>query len=234
MVDGNTQSFIDQKVKQVNHAVLCIATAGIKYSAEGERTQKLRTQEVLKNASSLNNEAKMMTDAGNYYALELQYNPQSISFHSTGGRYKKLKEGAGAKGSSQILIALKKGRLTMSVTLKFRSLVAEHAFFSNRTQCYSISEDASKQDSVQWIVEGLIGSLSLNSARNVIFFWADMCFSGVLNSVTATYNMFNIDGSPCSADVKIEIVQTNLRTDAASRKDSQSENDYWEQAYKRL
>lgn len=63
-----------------------------------------------------------------------------------------------------------------------------------------------KEHTVQTQVEGLLAALRNEYTRKVSFIWGNLCYSGYLNTVQAEYTMFNPDGSPIRAEVRIGIL----------------------------
>jgi len=82
--------------------------------------------------------------------------------------------------------------------------------------------------SIKAQVEGLIAMLLHEKTRRVVFFWSQMFFHGEVESVDATYTMFNKLGDPIKANVNLTIRQ------AASGDEYKSDEEYWDKAYKQV
>lgn len=54
--------------------------------------------------------------------------------------------------------------------------------------------------------EGLLAALRNEYTRKVSFIWGNLCYSGYLNTLYAEYTMFNPDGSPIRAEVRVGIL----------------------------
>ena len=63
-----------------------------------------------------------------------------------------------------------------------------------------------KEHGVRSQVEGLLAALRNEYTRKVSFIWGNLCYSGYLNTVQAEYKMFNPDGSPIRAEIRIGIL----------------------------
>ena len=65
---------------------------------------------------------------------------------------------------------------------------------------------SSKSYSVQPEVEALTAIVRDQKKRLAKFVWGDMIYEGLINSVNAEYQMFNVNGEPCRATVSITMV----------------------------
>ena len=73
-------------------------------------------------------------------------------------------------------------------------------------------------------IDGLMALLTQDATRQVIFFWARMCFRGELTSVSTRYTMFNKDGNPIRGVVELSIRQGN-------EKEFAYDETYWDKAF---
>jgi hypothetical protein len=77
--------------------------------------------------------------------------------------------------------------------------------------------------------------LTLDSARNVIFFWADMSFRGEVTALSTTYTMFNKNGYPVRGKVGMTIRQGDSSDDTYDREKIRDYDEtYWNNAFDRL
>lgn len=76
----------------------------------------------------------------------------------------------------------------------------------NRLQNAGGDRKNQKERAVRKQVEGLLAALRNEYTRKVSFIWGNLCYSGYLNTVQAEYTMFNPDGSPTRAEVRIGIL----------------------------
>lgn len=63
-----------------------------------------------------------------------------------------------------------------------------------------------KEHTVRRQVEGLLAALRNEYTRRVSFIWGRLCYSGYLNTIQADYTMFNPEGNPIRAEVRIGIL----------------------------
>lgn len=106
-------------------------------------------------------------------------------------------------------------RIEMKVPLIFDAMNASEAFrlSSNEPSLYSVGSTISSiaksggtAYTVQPQVEAFLATLRCSKTRNVNFCWGKMFYSGILNSVNVTYNMFSMKGKPVRARVELGIL----------------------------
>lgn len=68
------------------------------------------------------------------------------------------------------------------------------------------SRKKKKEHTVRRQVEGLFAALRSEYTRRISFIWGNLCYSGYLNTIQAEYTMFNPDGNPIRAEVRIGIL----------------------------
>ena len=73
-----------------------------------------------------------------------------------------------------------------------------------------------KNNSVQYEVEALNAAVRDPRRRLCIFTWGDMEYQGMLNSVSGEYVMFNINGEPCRANVRMTMTLMDGQTFASA------------------
>ena len=169
-----------------------------------------------------------------YLALEVQYNPSSISMSTQAGKQVQYSGGSlGQGGANQITQIVQPVSTTMSFQLVFDDMNPQDAFvLENRAptagNLVSGTADVARKVrgaySVQAQMDGLMSLLTQPVTRKVIFYWAKMCFQGELVSVSSRYTMFNKDGNPIRGMVDLTIRQGE---------ESGFDVAYWDEAFTR-
>ena len=166
--------------------------------------------------SSLTKPESLMTGSG-YLALEVQYNPSSIHMETQAGRQVQYSGGdLGSGSNNQIVQVVQPVSTTMSLQLIFDDMNPSDAFMLENTaltvgnvtsEIGNAVRNKKGAYSVQAQIDGLIARLTQDETRQVIFFWAKMCFRGELTSVNTRYTMFNKVGNPIRGVVDLTIRQ---------------------------
>lgn len=170
-----------------------------------------------------------------YLALEVQYNPSSIYMDTQAGKQVQYSAGnLGSDTSNQLVQIHQPTSTTMSFQLVFDSVNVQDAFMMegmNLTAGNLISGGANlvkkamgNEYSVQAQMDGIMALLTQDETRQVIFYWANMCFRGELTSVNSKYTMFNKAGNPIRGVMEISIRQGD---EAAYSYD----NEIWDKAF---
>lgn len=75
-------------------------------------------------------------------------------------------------------------------------------------QILSVRENRKKkkEHTVRKQVEGLLAALRNEYTRRISFIWGKLCYSGYLNTIQADYTMFNPEGNPIRAEVRVGIL----------------------------
>lgn len=167
-----------------------------------------------------------------YCTMQVQYNPASITINSTAGSIPETNMGdAGTNDDTQIV---NPPETTMTVSLIFDAVNDKDAF---QWEKYRLSvgdlaagvtaavQNASYRVDKQ--VNALLALTVHGAVRHVVFHWSDFTFAGELKEVTANYTMFNPDGRPVRADVKLTIKENNVGDCGAGEA-------YWDDAFNRL
>ena len=168
-----------------------------------------------------------------YLAMEVQYNPSSIQMQTATGSQLDYSGGSmGNMANNMIIQNIVPTSTTMNVQLIFDEVNIYDAFMVNNvnspvgavTQAAKYAVD--KGHSVQHQIEGILSLLTMDVTRQVVFYWAKMCFRGELTAVQAHYTMFNKSGNPIRGVVNLSIRQGEQAKfyDPA----------YWEKAYDNL
>lgn len=179
-----------------------------------------------------------------YIPIQLQYNPSSIQMSTMKGNI--LNRSAGGLGENVFQQWTVPVQTTLSVDLIFDDMNVMDAFnFENiisvsgmkdlGKQMYGSREDAGGF-SVRPLVEAVVGAMSMDESRQVIFVWNQMAFDGSLVGVDTEYTMFNRLGEPIRARVGIQIFQQNITKTKDGEKTVYVKHDleYWEEAYAKL
>ena len=169
-----------------------------------------------------------------YLALEVQYNPSSISMSTQAGKQVHYSGGNLGQGSAnQITQIVQPVSTTMSFQLVFDDMNPQDAFVLENMaptagNLVSGTADVARKVrgaySVQAQMDGLMSLLTQPVTRKVIFYWAKMCFQGELVSVSSRYTMFNKDGNPIRGMVDLTIRQGE---------ESGFDVAYWDEAFTR-
>ncbi|MCI9571314.1 MAG: hypothetical protein HFH97_01695 [Lachnospiraceae bacterium] len=182
---------------------------------------------------SLTGKNSAMAGSG-YLALEVQYNPSSISMSTQAGKQVQYSGGSlGQGGANQITQIVQPVSTTMSFQLVFDDMNPQDAFVLENMaptagNLVSGTADVARKVrgaySVQAQMDGLMSLLTQPVTRKVIFYWAKMCFQGELVSVSSRYTMFNKDGNPIRGMVDLTIRQGE---------ESGFDVAYWDEAFTR-
>ena len=166
----------------------------------------------------------------NYASLEVMYNPSSIQFNSVaGGSYTQL-QGPGDGGARQTMQYTRPSSTTMRVQLIF-DRVNQFNAFSLYNQGLSLGSavgvvsNLATDHTVLPYVDGILGLMSTDITRHVMFIWSEMTFHGRLEGVDANFTMFNKKGEPIRATVDINIKESD------SMHLTTAEDTYWNDAF---
>ena len=170
----------------------------------------------------------------NFLRMDVQYNPNSLTFSTAAGRQRDFRA-MGDAGAQQLVTMERKATTFMSVQLLFEDVNVQDAFIREnlnpnlgnlKDMAANLITKGAGGYSIKEKVEGLISLLISNRTRNIVFVWADMFFHGQLNNVDANYTMFNKRGEPIKATVNLSLRQ------AASGQGYKTDNEYWDEAFK--
>lgn len=202
--------------------------------------QKLNAaSEALKGMSN-----QIKDNSNGYIPIQLQYNPSSIQISTMKGDI--LNRSAGGLGENVFQQWTVPVQTTMSVDLIFDDMNVMDAFNFENIVSISGGRDLGKQlygsrksaggFSVRPLVEAVVGAMSMDESRQVIFVWNQMAFDGSLVGVDTEYTMFNRLGEPIRARVRIQIFQQNITKTKNGDSSVYIKHDieYWEQAYAKL
>ena len=171
-----------------------------------------------------------------YVAMEVQFNPNRLNLVTSGGTQSEFKA-LGDSARRQLNTVDLPSVTTLSLQLVFDQVNIQDAFvregnvLTNPTvgnivsTVQSISTNAKGGYSVQTQTEGLLSLLVFRQTRDIIFYWNEMFFHGVLEYVNAKYTMFNKLGNPIRSVVDLTIRQAD--TDDTFK----SDKEYWDAAF---
>ncbi len=170
-----------------------------------------------------------------FTSLTVQYNPSSIRLMASGGSFYNY-EGAGDKAVAQLSSFDKPTTVYFNVTLVFEDINDQDAFGyqdvalnvgTGLEMAKSIGTNLFKENgyTVRPQVEALVALLLHVRTQQVIFYWSEMFFHGMLTSVDVNYTMFNKKGHPIRAEVSLRIQQ------ADSRSTFKSDDKAWDGAF---
>jgi len=175
-----------------------------------------------------------IVEGSGFLALEVQYNPSSIYMETQAGRQVQYSGGdLGSASNNQIVQVVQPVSTTMSFQLIFDDMNPSDAFMLENTALTAGNVTSGIGNavrnkkgaySVQAQIDGLISLLTQDETRQVIFFWAKMCFRGELTSVNTRYTMFNKVGNPIRGVVDLSIRQ-------GDEKQYGYDEIYWDQAF---
>lgn len=203
------------RIKDSSLSKVVSSFAGIDIKADGDNTEAFNT--------------------GKKFRFEVQFNPEELYINGYGGEELPIQDfqnkqpgGQNPQGNEgqkkkphEIVrssrMAAADTRIEMSVKLIFDKTDNQDAFYSDKFTLSqtSIGKGALKlgkkaitgsTNSVQEEVEALTAVCRDTRKRLASFVWGDMIYEGTINSVTAEYVMFNINGEPCRAYVTIGMV----------------------------
>ena len=192
-----------------------------------------KTQNALSGTLSAADKNKLMGKDQEYLAMEVQYNPSSIQMQTTTGSQLDYCGGSmGNMANNMIVQNVVPTSTTMNVQLVFDEVNLFDAFMVNNVNSpvgsgvQAVKNLVQKQYSVQHQIEGILSLLTMDATRQVVFYWAKMCFRGELTAVQANYTMFNKSGNPIRGTVNLSIRQ--------GEQAGVYDPDNWEKAYDNL
>lgn len=175
------------------------------------------------------------TDTASYLPVQVQYNPNTISFSGKQGRIRRT----GVGGQDQFEQMDVPVETVMSVELTFDDTNIKDAFMFEKLSITNlggivqtvenIAGMATGGYSVQDLSEVFVGAMVRPSTRWVAFVWNKMIFWGELTSVQVRYTMFNPSGNPIRSNVSLRI-----RQDAQPGAKPYQTEKMWEKAFNQM
>ena len=146
----------------------------------------------------------------------VQFNPSELSFGGYGGG-QVVKTDYSSKDGKGITFDSAAVRIMLNVQLIFDKVDPQDAFMSDKLTSSMVSmaqgtvkgirtAAGKKENSVQKEVEGFLAALRSSYTCKIAFYWGTMNYTGVLNKVSSQYTMFNIQGEPIRASVRLSLV----------------------------
>lgn len=167
----------------------------------------------------------------------VQFNPSSLKITARGGgRYPISNYGSvGDNQAGKIEYRALDPYITVGFTLIFDETNLADAFMEERftlgatTVAKNIATAAvGKEYTVRPRVEGFLAALRNEAHRTMIFQWGTLRYTGVLNTLSCTYTMFNTVGNPIRAEVQLGMLMGSTPEDSM---DGLSYLDYWKKRY---
>lgn len=164
-------------------------------------------------ASKFKGEINLLHGATKKY-FYVQFNPSELSFSGYGGGLSTKTDFTSSSGISFEPVQV---RITMDVRLIFDKVDPQDAFMGDKLNTAPTSlatgvakavksKKGKKDQSVQTEVEGFMAALRSPYTRRITFQWGKMVYTGILNRVSAEYQMFNVNGQPIRAAVNLSLV----------------------------
>ena len=185
---------------------------------------------------------KGMVSQNGYTPVEVQYNPATLRFSTSAGMQTDYDDSA---GDVAVRTVKKPASTELSFELLFDDVNIMDAFMLSDNPITNMSTGNLLQSgknlynnikgqgySVREQMEVMLALLTIQSARQVIFFWGSMSFRGEVTAVSSTFTMFNKKGEPIRGKVGMTIRQghSSNKTEEAFRYDEK----YWDDAFDRV
>lgn len=174
-----------------------------------------------------------------FHVMMVKYNPSRLRI--SGAAESKMATGAGGAAANLQVQSMMPASTTLQVELLFDDENHQDAFMWDKMTNLSVGAVVSdvsgavrnlKKDSEGYSVrkemEAMIGMVTQSETRQVVFYWGDMAFAGVITEVQARYTMFNPVGNPVRGVVTLTIHQGGI--DANNK----GEDAYWHDAFDTL
>lgn len=167
----------------------------------------------------------------------VQFNPASIQIVGRGGGRAPISNygSIGKDQAGKIEYRALDPYITVSFSVLFDALNNADAFMEERftlgatTLVKNVATAiVGHEYTVRPQVEGFLAALRDEDHRTMIFQWGSLRYTGVLNSVSARYTMFNTAGNPIRAEVNLGMLMGGFARDSM---DGRSYLDYWKQRY---
>ena len=146
--------------------------------------------------------------------FQVQFNPNSLTLHAAGKPVQIATVESKKDAPIQESISVAPSRATLRVQLIFDDLVIPDAFMADRLSLNPrdiaavVKWKLGRARSVRSEVEGLVAAIQSPQTREMTFCWSKFMFKGTMNSINATYTMFNTKGEPIRGTVDIRLEQT--------------------------
>lgn len=187
---------------------------------------------------------KKAAESSGFFAMEVQYNPATISFDTVAGKQVMPAGGnMGPGANNQIYEADYPVATTMNVQLIFDDVTVSNAFSTPDSPLTvgglenmgaSLARKVmGKEYTVQPQMDGIMSLLTLIQTRQVIFAWSKFYFRGELCNVSSRYTMFNTKGNPIRGVIDMSIRQEAYNSAVDSNLGTAQDDKYWDEAFER-
>lgn len=188
-------------------------------AAPGAGPNELSTAAVLKRVRVVDTAAALATGVPPTYPsskdrmFKVQFNPSELLVNADAIP---RSEEDSVTGRSRTM-AVEDAKLNLTVKLYFDDMQVFDAFMWDKFASAltvngaaaniagAVKADKGRIHSVQGQVEALVAALRNPYTRTISFRWADLVFTGMLNTVRANYTMFSPSGRPVRAEVLLRI-----------------------------
>lgn len=234
-LENETDAGLKKELVKGNPSGMAYIAAKLKTQTYANRTKQNGYQSI-NDVLDIADPVKNGKNSGDFFPLQLQFNPRSIQFSGSQGHLHR--SGIGAENQSMSMDV--PVETVMSVELEFDSTNIMDAFTFEKLNVLTVGGAVNTMReiktnkkysgySVQDISEVFVGAMIRPSTRWVAFIWNKMVFWGELTSVNVRYTMFNPYGNPIRSKVSLRIRQDSSETES----DYASEKN-WEKAFKQM
>lgn len=250
MTGGVTKAYIkfeDERIKAKDIKITEVRArnAGLPSNFPGADKINKSAQKMANSSQKLSNAISgLMTGAGKDLLSEgnvyvVKFNPSQLSFQAYGGMKVHRMNFSASNEDKQVAsnFVEMKPRIMMNIPLVFDDLNRHDAFMMEKygsvggiigsTITGTADSLTGNTYSVRAQVEGFIAAVRNKKTRKMTFFWADMKYKGMLETVSAEYTMFNMQGNPIRANVNLGL----LLIDEVLGDNNMGD---WEKSYKKL
>ena len=195
-----------------------------------------------KSSTNTFKDIKSTVSGNGYTPIEVQYNPSSLRFTTSAGMQTDYDDAA---GDVSVRTVKKPASTELSFELLFDDCNIMDAFMLGDNPVTNMSTGNLLQTgkniysmakgegySVQEQMEALLALLTIQSARQVIFFWGSMSFRGEVTGISSVFTMFNKKGDPVRGKVGVTIRQGDSTLE--SEKSFKYDQTYWKNAFDRV
>lgn len=171
------------------------------------------------------------------HTLTFQINPTSIQIMARGGGRGLVSNYGKAEGNQRGGLAYKALNPYINISFKavFDATNNADAFMEERLTASPVNiaknvvtAVTGHEYSVRSRVEGFLAALRNENHRVAIFQWGKLRYTGVLNSISGQYTMFNTAGNPIRAEIQVGMLIGAVQKDSLDRVGYMS---YWKDRY---
>lgn len=175
--------------------------------------------------------------ANEKHTLTFQINPSSIQIMARGGGRGLVSNYGKAEGNQRGGLAYKALNPYINISFKavFDATNNADAFMEERLTASPVNiaknvvtAVTGHEYSVRSRVEGFLAALRNENHRVAIFQWGKLRYTGVLNSISGQYTMFNTAGNPIRAEIQVGMLIGAVQKDSLDRVGYMS---YWKDRY---